>query len=102
MAEAKTTTDHETIRRRAAERGGKLAALLETGGNGGPGILRIDFPGRGDDDRLEKISWEEFFDAFDQDRLAFLYRERTEDGDTSRFDKPASRVQKAGRATGRS
>ena len=58
MAEAKTTTDRETIRRRAGERGGKPAVVRETGGNGDPGILRIDFPGRGDDDRLEQISWE--------------------------------------------
>ena len=30
MAEAKTTTDRETIRRRAEERGGKHAVVRET------------------------------------------------------------------------
>ena len=86
MAEAKTTTDHDEIRRWVESRGGRPAAVRETGGGDDPGILRIDFtdePGGDDDDRLEEISWDEFFRAFEENDLAFLYQE---EGD-SRFNK---------------
>jgi hypothetical protein len=85
--ESHTTTDHDTIRRWVEKRGGRPAAVRETGSNGDPGILRIDFPGRGDDDALEEISWDEFFEAFDENKLAFLYQEETADGEESRFSK---------------
>jgi hypothetical protein len=89
--ESKTTTDHDEIRRWVEERGGKPARVKETGRDGDPGVLRIDYPGRGEDDRLEHISWEEWFDAFDENRLAFLYQEETAEGDESRFSKLVSR-----------
>jgi hypothetical protein len=91
MAESKTTTDHDEIRRWVEERGGRPAAVKETGGKDDPGILRIDFPGRGDDESLEEISWEQFFDAFEENDLAFLYQEETSGGETSRFNKFVSR-----------
>ena len=90
MAEAKTTTDHDEIRRWVESRGGRPASVRDTGGGDDPGILRIDFPnepGGDDDDRLEEISWEEFFQAFDDNGLAFLYQD---EGD-SRFNKFVSR-----------
>src|SRR5215210_2344903 len=64
MAEAKTTTNHDEIRRWAEERGGLPAAVRDTGRADDPGILRINFtaePGGDDDDRLEEISWDEWF-----------------------------------------
>ncbi len=89
--ESQTTTDHETIRRWVEERGGRPASVKETGSGDDPGILRIDFPGRGDDDALEEISWEEFFEAFEENNLAFLYQEETASGDESRFFKLVNR-----------
>jgi hypothetical protein len=89
--ESKTTTDHETIRRWVEERGGRPARVKETGSNGDRGILRIDYPGRGDDDALEGISWEDFFEAFEENNLAFLYQEKTADGEESRFSKLVNR-----------
>jgi hypothetical protein len=85
MAEAKTTTDHEEIRRWAEARGGRPAHVAQTGDNDDPGILRINFdePGGDDDDRLGQISWDEWFRAFDENGLAFLYQD---EGD-SRFNK---------------
>src|SRR4051794_39618419 len=81
---AKRTTDHETIRRWAEQRGGGPARVKDTGNQAGdPGILRIDLPGDGPDPNLEPISWEEWFRAFDENRLAFLY----EDEPQSRFNK---------------
>jgi hypothetical protein len=89
MAESKTTTNHDEIRRWAEARGGRPAAVTATGGGDDPGILRIDF---GDQDEgLEQISWEEFFDAFEQNNLAFLYQEETEGGGESRFNKFVAR-----------
>ena len=89
MAESKTTTNHDEIRRWVEARGGRPAAVRDTGGNGDPGILRIDF---GDQDEgLEEISWDEFFQAFDENDLAFLHQDETEDGSQSRFNKLVSR-----------
>ena len=89
MAESKTTTNHDEIRRWVEARGGRPASVRETGNGDDPGILRIDF---GDQDEgLEAISWDEFFEAFDENDLAFLYQEETEDGGESRFNKFISR-----------
>jgi hypothetical protein len=49
--------------------------------------LRIEFPGDGPDTNLEPIPWDEWFKAFDENRLAFLY----EDDPQSRFNKLVSR-----------
>ncbi|HLM35230.1 MAG TPA: hypothetical protein VK278_05565 [Gaiellaceae bacterium] len=85
MAEAKTTTNHDEIRRWAEDRDGRPARVKETGGGDDPGILRIDF--RDPDEGLEEISWDEWFEAFDENRLAFLYQDEGE----SRFNKLVAR-----------
>ena len=89
--ESKTTTDHDEIRRWAEERGGKPATVkgTESGGEDA-GILRIDFPG-GKEDRLEEISWDDWFKKFDEESLAFLYQEQVKSGDESRFFKLVNR-----------
>ena len=88
---SKTTTDHDEIRRWVEERGGRPARVKDTGSSGDPGILRIDFPGRGEDEGLEEISWDEWFDAFEENNLAFVYQDTTAEGETSRFYKLVSR-----------
>lgn len=91
MADTSTmTTDHDTIRRWVEERGGRPATVKGTG-NGEAGILRVDFPGRGDDESLREVSWDEFFEKFDKENLAFVYQEKTADGEKSRFSKFVSR-----------
>ncbi|MHB2167216.1 hypothetical protein [Alsobacter sp. R-9] len=91
MSEATTTIDHDEIRRWAEERGGRPAAVRGTGGKDDAGILRIDFPERGDPYALEEISWDEFFEAFEANELAFLHQDRTSDGKLSRFSKFVTR-----------
>lgn len=91
MASAKTTTDHDTIRKWAEERGGKPASVVGTSRQDETGVLRIDFPDRGEPDKLEEISWDEFFEKFEESKLAFLYQDKTEDGKVSRFSKFVSR-----------
>jgi hypothetical protein len=89
--ESKTTTDHEEIRRWVEARGGRPARVKDTGEGDDPGILRIDFPGDGDDEGLEPISWDEWFEWFDRNGLAFVYQDEKADGEPSTFNKLVSR-----------
>jgi hypothetical protein len=86
---SRTTTDHDEIRRWVEQRDGRPARVKGTERGGDDvGILRIDFPGGGaEQESLEPISWDEFFKEFDEKQLAFLYQERTADGQVSRFNK---------------
>ena len=88
---SRSTTDHKTIRAWVEERGGKPAAVKGTGGKEDTGILRIDFPGVGDEASLEEISWDDFFEKFEEKKLAFLYQEEMKSGSESRFFKFVSR-----------
>ena len=94
MSKSKRTTDHATIREWAEARNGKPARVQGTGEPDDAGLLRIDFPEQDhaeEDDELEEISWDEFFEKFDEKRLAFVYRENTAAGQPSRFNKFVSR-----------
>lgn len=82
---SKQTTDHDEIRRWVEKRGGRPANVRGTAQRGEEaGLLRIRFR---DDEDLEEIGWEEFFDKFDEEKLAFLYQEETAEGGQSRFFK---------------
>jgi hypothetical protein len=86
--ESKVTTDHEEIRKWIEERNGHPASVHGTGGNGDEaGLLRVDYPGYGGEESLQEITWEEFFEKFEEKNLAFLYQEKTKDGGVSRFSK---------------
>jgi hypothetical protein len=87
---SKTTRDHEEIRRWTEERGGKPAHVRNTGSGEDIGILRIDFPGYGGEGSLEPISWEDFFNKFDERGLALVYQEETAGGQKSNFNKLVS------------
>jgi hypothetical protein len=89
MSQGKTTTDHATIRKWVEKHGGLPARVKNTGDRdeGDPGILRFDFGEP--DESLEEISWEEFFQKFDENGLALLY----EDDGKSRFNKLIRRNQ---------
>ena len=85
---ASRTTDHEFIRRWVEERGGSPACVRGTGGKNDVGMIRIDFPGFSGGDSLQRIDWNEWFKQFDENDLAFLYRDmRHGDGDLDRFNK---------------
>jgi hypothetical protein len=94
---SKVTTDHEVIRRWVEEREGQPAAVRSTASSEDPGLLRIDFPGGAGTDRLEPISWEQFFEKFDENQLAFLYQEKLKSGETSRFFKFVRRDEESAR-----
>jgi hypothetical protein len=87
-----STTDHEEIKAWVEKRGGKPATVKGTGDKKDhTGILRIDFPGYSGEDSLEEITWEEFFEKFDESNLQFLYQDKTSDGKESRFNKFVSK-----------
>jgi hypothetical protein len=86
-AESKVTTNHGEIQSWVDERKGKPARVRGTERGDDVGLLRVDYPGFSGEDTLETITWEEFFEAFDEHNLAFLYQEKTKDGKLSRFSK---------------
>lgn len=87
---SKTTRDHDEIRRWAEERGAEPACVKGTGGGGDIGMLRLDFPGYSGEESLQHITWDEFFDKFDERNLALLYQEETAGGERSNFNKIVS------------
>lgn len=85
----KITTDHEEIREWADKYRGRPEIIDQTGGGERMVGLRIDFPGRrdenflGENEEMEYVSWEEFFRRFDSLNLAFEYEDRGELPDPS-------------------
>ena len=84
---SKITKKHEEIQKWAEGRKGKPAVVAGTVDRPeGIGMLRISFA-VGQGRSLKQISWEEFFNTFDERDLAFLYQDTTKDGKESRFFK---------------
>jgi hypothetical protein len=84
-----TTTDHDVIRAWAEARNGRPATVTDTEDGSGGGVLRIEFDDA--DERLDESDWDTFFEVFDDRGLAFVYQEKTSDGEISRFNKLVSR-----------
>jgi hypothetical protein len=87
---ATTTTDHDEIRKWVEKRGGHPAIVKDTADNGRRGaMIRIDFddPDGSKDAGLKRVGWDEFFEIFDNNDLAFLHQ----DVDDSRFNKLVQR-----------
>lgn len=89
MALSKTTKDHDEIRRWAEARNALPAEVASTHRDKEPGILRFKFPKAQNrkDENLHEISWEEFFQKFDENDLELLYQEKTATGNKSNFNK---------------
>lgn len=64
-------TDHEAIRDWVEARGGAPATHVTNRKGDGAGQLDIHFEGVNDED-LEDISWDDFFEAFERNHLALL------------------------------
>jgi hypothetical protein len=91
MTTSHVTTDHKQIKRWVDERGGFPAAVKRTESKNDLGILRIDFPGYSGEDSLERVEWDDWFEKFEANKLAFLHQDKTSDGKPSRFNKLVSR-----------
>jgi hypothetical protein len=89
MALSKTTQDHDEIRKWAEARGAQPAEVKSTHSDDEAGILRFCFPNapNRNDSKLHEISWDEFFEKFDDNGLELIYQEKTADGQRSNFNK---------------
>jgi len=88
---SKTLTDHDKIQRWAEARDATPACVRGTGGAGDPGMIRLDFPGYSGSDKLQEISWDDWFEAFDDNDLALVVQEKTAGGRRSNFNKLVAR-----------
>jgi len=99
MARATTTqgykshvmTEHDEIRKWAEARGGFPAHVTRTGNKHDMGMIRIDFPGFSGEQSLERISWEQWFEKFEEKNLALVVENQPPEGDKARFNKLISR-----------
>lgn len=82
MSSAHAETNHDRIREWAEAHGGR-PSKVDAEGEGG--ILRLDF--QKPDEGLTEISWKEFFEIFEERKLALLLP----DGKDSTFNKFVSR-----------
>lgn len=64
-------TDHDALREWVEGRGGLPATHLSNRKGSAAGELDIHFPGVNDED-LQDVDWDTFFEAFDRDHLALL------------------------------
>ena len=71
--------DHHGPRDHPQLEGGKPAAVDRTYQGGDVGIVRIMFPQarHSEHESLVEISWDEFFEEFDERELALLYDEQS-------------------------
>jgi hypothetical protein len=78
-----TTKNHDVIKRWAEARGAVPATVPGTEHGDQLGVLTFDFGG--DDERLRRVGWDEWFATFDARRLNFIYQEERSDGRQSNF-----------------
>lgn len=90
-ASARALTDHDEIRRWAEERNARPSCVRGTGKGGDVGMIRLDFPGYTGENSLEEISWDDWFQKFDESSLALLVQDTTARGQKSNFNKLVSR-----------
>ena len=102
-ASSRTTTDHNEIRHWVEQRGGLPACVKGTGSSRDTGMIRLEFPGTPNsrDESLQEITWDEFFDKFEDQGLALLYQEKTARGAKSNFNKLVKRNKARTAAAGR-
>lgn len=91
MSSSRVITDHDEIRQWAEERGAKPATVKRTASEDDVGVIRLDFPGYSGEGSLEEISWEQFFEKFEEAELALVIQDATAEGERSNFNKIVSR-----------
>src|SRR5438876_1043407 len=90
-AAARPLTDHDEIKQWAEDRGARPSRVSGTGVAEDVGMIRLDFPGYSGGESLEEISWDEWFDNFDDRNLALMVQDETASGEISNFNKLVSR-----------
>lgn len=85
------TRSHEVIQHWAEERKATPSTTAGTEHGDHLGVLRFDFPGYDSSDKIQHVSWDEWFRTFDDRQLVMLFQEKKSDGKQSnffRFDSP--------------
>ena len=83
--QTKVTTEHDEIRHWAQERNGRPVSVKHDPLDPNGSTIQIDFLFDKYDDNIQEISWDEFFESFEQEELALVYQTETEGGRLSRF-----------------
>ncbi|MFB7890748.1 hypothetical protein ACFC1I_00920 [Microbacterium sp. NPDC056044] len=82
--EHSATTDHDVIRQWAEDRHATPATVEGAEHEGNLGELRFDFDFGNDLEDLKEVSWDDWFRAFDERGLEFVFQESTRpDGSAS-------------------
>ncbi len=76
FAQGKVTTDHKVIRKWAKARKGWPAMIQRVTSAGVEIALSIVLPGCETGEVVRKLTWNEFFERFDQLKLTFIYQEK--------------------------
>jgi hypothetical protein len=101
MAAAHPLTDHDEIRDWAEARKAKPTCVKGTGRKGDTGMIRLGFPGFSGGERLQPISWDQWFRSFDENNLALIVQDTTPGGKVSNFNKLVARNTAAGQQKSR-
>jgi len=78
------TQNHDVIKHWAEERGATPATVPGTEHGNDLGVLRFNFPGYGGKD-LQEVSWDKWFQTFDDRKLVFLFQQHMKNGHQSNF-----------------
>lgn len=73
LAQGKVTTDHGLIKKWAEARHGYPAVIRKITDAGIDLVLSFVFPDIDIEGNARKLSWDEFFERFDKQRLVFVY-----------------------------
>lgn len=79
------TKSHDVILAWAAQRKCVPSTIRGTWHNGNPGVLRFDFPDFGSHESLEHVTWQQWFDTFDERQLVMIYQDTMKNGHLSNF-----------------
>jgi hypothetical protein len=98
-AQERVLIDHDEIRQWVEERGG-TPTCVEGTRRGDSCLLRIDFPDNPPDEKLEPVSWDDWFSVFDERNLALIVEDTTASGQISYFNKLVDRDTVMAKQTG--
>jgi hypothetical protein len=83
--ESLVTHDHDVIVAWAEARDAMPATVPGTEHDGRLGVLRFDIPGYGGSRGVEHVTWEQWFETFDERQLVMIFQEHMESGRQSNF-----------------
>lgn len=77
--DVQTTAEHALVRKLIEDRKGYPAHLESSESQGDSGLLQVGLTNEDEQENLKELSWEQFFEEFEEKDLAFAYREGGEE-----------------------